>query len=91
MLQIIFRYCPRSDKLSQILQKGILENIKRSYKILSNEKGKYKNVKSNVFCQTSFSDIFFGLSSTEFHPHWIQTEGKYIFQSHPFPQSFTKV
>ena len=42
-------------------------------------------------CQTSFSDIFFGLSSTEFHPHWIQTEGKDIFQSHPFPQSFTEV
>lgn len=42
-------------------------------------------------CQTSFSNIFFGLSSTEFHPHWIQTEGKDIFQSHPFPQSFTKV
>ena len=39
-------------------------------------------------CQTSFSDIFFGLSSTEFHPHWIHTEGKDIFQSHPFPQSF---
>ena len=42
-------------------------------------------------CQTSFSDIFFGLSSTEFHPPWIQTEGKDIFQSHPFPQSFTEV
>ena len=41
--------------------------------------------------QTSFSDIFFGLSSTEFHPRWIQTEGKDIFQSHPFPQSFTEV
>ena len=55
MLQIIFRYCPPSDKLSQILQKGILENIKTSYTILSNEKGKYKNVKSNVF----MSNIFF--------------------------------
>lgn len=55
---------------------------------------KKENIKMSnqmFLCQTSFSDIFFGLSSTEFHPHWIQTEGKDIFQSHPFPQSFTKV
>ena len=55
---------------------------------------KKENIKMSnqmFLCQTSFSDIFFGLSSTEFHPPWIQTEGKDIFQSHPFPQSFTEV
>ena len=40
---------PRSDKLSQILQKGILENIKRSYKILSNEKKK-ENIRCQIKC-----------------------------------------
>ena len=50
----------------QILQKGILENIKRSYKILSNEKGKYKNVKSNVFM--FYVKHLFLIFSLVYHP-----------------------